>query len=129
MATTVIITQSGGSINVYPNYYTKPRGQNPSEYWYFSLNVERYRYKGVQDIRYNVEITAKRLPGTITSGGARTDTSHPKMHEEILIFRSNRSHRRGSEVLGVVDEAHTILQSLLQAIDNGNPVWDIRKLL
>ena len=133
MATTVIITQWGESISVHPNYYTKPRGQNPSEYWHFSVNVKRYRYKNAQPlIRYNAEITAKRIPGAITIGGARTDISHPstpKMLEEIVIFRSNRSHRGGGDVLGVADEAHTILQSLLQAIDNGVPSWDVRELL
>ena len=32
-------------------------------------------------------------------------------------------------MLAVVNEARTILQSLLQAIDNGVPVWDVRKFL
>ena len=116
MAATVIITQSGNSISIHPNYYTKARGQHPPEYWCFSVNVERYRYKNAQPlIRYNAEITAK-----------RTDISYPntpKIVEEIVIFRSNR---RGLEM---VDKAHTLLQSLLQAIDNGDPVWDVREIL
>ena len=116
MATTAIITQGGNSISVHPNYYTKPRGQSPPEYWCFSINVERRRYKNAQPlIRYNAEIAAKRTD--------ISDHSTPKIVEEIVIFRSYRGG------FGVVDKTHTLLQSLLQAIDNGDPVWDVREFL
>ena len=111
MATTVIITSGGGSISVYPNYFTK----QPSEYWCFRVNVERYRYQQAQPlIRYNAEIVAQRIT-----------YSHPNkiFDEEIVIYRSNRGG------IGVVNQAYTLLQSLLQAIDNGDPVWDVRELL
>ena len=115
MATTCIIAESGDSISVHPNYYTKPRGQNPREHWCFSVNVERYRYKPARDIRYNVEIVGKRIR-----------YNHPDTNiEEFHIFRS---HRR-PQGIKMVDKASTLLQSLLQAIDNGDPVWDVRELL
>ena len=110
MAETVVITQSGSSITIYPNnYYTK----DPGEYWCFSVNVERYRYKNEQPlIRYNAEIVAERI-----------DFSNQNT-EKIVIIRFNRS---GS--LQMLDKAHTLLKSLLQTIDNGDPVWDVRELI
>ena len=116
MATTAVITQWGTAISVHPNYSTKARSQSPREYWCFSINVERYRYKEAAPlIRYNAEIVAKRIE--------LSDNATPTNVEEIIIFRS---HRRGPET---ADVAHTLLQSLLQAIDNGDPVWDIREFL
>lgn len=117
MAETCIISQSGSAITVYHNQYCLVFKNNPiGGHWCFSLNVERYRYKTQQPlIRYNAEIVAKRI-----------DYSPPnpsEIGEEIVIYRS---HRRGLEVFG---EAHTLLQSLLQAIDNGDPVWDVRELI
>ncbi len=108
MTGTVIITKRGDSISVHPHNYTKNK-----LYWCFSVDVERYTYIAQPKIRYNAEITAKKLD---YSGPPYT----PKIVEELVIFRSNG----GS--LNVVDEAHTLLQSLLQAIDNGDPVWDVR---
>ena len=118
MAGTVIISQSGSSITVYHNRYNGVRKSNPvGEHWCFSLNLERYRYKKAQPrIRYNAEIVAQRI-----------EYSHPKpseISEEIVIYRS---HRRGLNL--VFNKAHTLLQSLLQAIDNGYPVWDVRELI
>lgn len=116
MATTAVITQWGNAISVHPNYSTKTQGQSPREYWCFSINVERYRYKNAGPlIRYNAEIVAKRIE--------LSDNATPTNVEEIIIFRS---YRRGPEM---ADVAHTLLQSLLQAIDNGDPVWDVREFL
>ena len=115
MATTCIITSGGNAISVHPNYYTKQRGQHPPEHWCFRVNVERRKAKEAQPlIRYNAEIVAQRI-----------EYSHPntKIDEEIVIYRSNRGG------IGVVNQAYTLLQSLLQAIDNGEPVWDVRELL
>lgn len=105
MAATTIISKSGSAITVYHNrYYSK----NPSESWRFSVNVDRYRYK--HGPRYNAEIVAER----------HIVNQNP---EKITIFRSHRSG------IAVVNEAYTLLQSLLQGIDNGDPIWDVRELL
>ena len=114
MTTTCIITRGGNAISVHPNYYTTQRGQHPPEHWCFRVNVERYRAKGALPlIRYNAEIVAQRI-----------EYSHPtKFDEETVIYRSNRG---GIEV---VNQAYTLLQSLLQALDSEDPVWDVRGLL
>ena len=117
MAETCIISQSVSEITVYHNQYCRGFKNNPiGGHWCFSLNVERYRYKTQQPlIRYNAEIVAKRI-----------DYQHPnqsEIGEKIVIYRSPR---RG---LGVFGKAHTLLQSLLQAIDNGDHVWNVRELI
>lgn len=108
---TIIITASGSSFTVFHNrYYTKD-----GERWHFSINVERYRYKNRSPlIRYNAKIVAQ-----------RTEYSHPntQIDKEIIIYHS---HRR---TIYVVNKAQALLQSLLQSIDNRDPVWDVRKLI
>ena len=117
MAGAVIITQSGSSITVYHNRYNMVWKNNPvGEHWCFSLNLERYRYKKAQPlIRYNAEIVAQRIEWS--------PPNPSKISEEIVIYRS---HRHGLEVF---NKAHTLLQSLLQTIDNGDLIWDVRELI
>ena len=100
MATT-IIAKNGDAISVHPGRH--------DVYWCFSINVERYTYKTVPP-RYNSEIVAEKR-------------GHNQDPEKLTVFRSNRGD------LSKIDEAYKLLQSLLDAINNQVPAWDIRDLL
>ena len=118
MKATTIINECGIEITIYHNRYGADsiHYKHPGEYWCFSVEVNRYRYKTVQPlIRYNATIVAKRF-----------DIQN-QLKEEIDIYYFNQ--RGFGELNKMLDKAHTLLQILLQAIDNGDPVWDVRELL
>lgn len=94
---TIIITQSGVGLNSRDN-------------WTYSINLDWIRYKTVID-GFDVNITAKKS----------------KSENEITILSYNRERGTVNSGIGNLNKAYTMLQSLLNAIENGDKVWDARE--
>ena len=99
MTKTCIIAQSGDAISV-------PCGYSDESLW-FRVNVKRYTYK-TKGTKYKAEIEVERI-----------DNLNQNI-ENLTIYRSNE------ESINCIDKTYKLLESLLEAINNKVPVWDIR---
>ena len=102
---TIIISKGGKTID-------------SREGWWFGININRITYKTVED-RFDIEVFARKK--SVNTDGS-IDTT-----DEVVIVRYNRSPNIPTRIARL-DEAYNVLQSILNAIDTGQNVWDARDL-
>ena len=111
---TVVITQSGEALN-------------PRDDWFYSINLNWIRYKTVVD-GFDVDITARKRKVVTHQSETEKGVFHSPFESinEITILRYNRERGTANGDIRILNKAYTTLQSLLNAIENGDKVWDAR---
>ena len=112
---TVVITQSGETLN-------------PRDNWFYSINLNWIRYKTVID-GFDVDITARKRKLINHQSEIEQGVFHSPFESsnEITILRYSRERGTTDGGIRILDKAHTTLQSLLNAIEKGDNVWDARE--
>ena len=110
---TVIITTSGKRLI-------------PNNDWYYSVNLQWVKYKTKED-SFRIDISARKRMVVTRQSEDEKYVSAIQSEDEITILQYNAV--RGKAVCDItLNKAYSTLQNLLNAIANGDKVWDARTI-